>query len=116
MTNFAELSVDGPGRLCHVEARAPSIRWSRSMAMRCHGTFDGSEVVCQKTAASLFPKSRVRDVAGFIQARGRGGLYSTRCNGKIGRCNGRKTRYYKRDYSDVSINGSSSVICKITGE
>jgi hypothetical protein len=47
----------------------------------------------QKKAASLFPTSRVRDVAGFVLARDRGGLDSTRCNGKIGRCNGRKTRY-----------------------
>jgi hypothetical protein len=31
---------------------------------------------------------------------------STRCNGKIGRCNGRKTRSCKRDYSDVSSNDS----------
>jgi hypothetical protein len=29
-------------------------------------TIDGSEVVFQKKATSLFPKSRVRDVAGFI--------------------------------------------------
>jgi hypothetical protein len=41
---------------------------------------------------------------------------STRCNGKIGRCNGRKTRSCKRDYSDVSSNDSSSVIWKITRE
>jgi hypothetical protein len=41
-------------------------------------------------------------------------LDSTRCNGKIGRCNGRKTRSCKRDYSDVSSNDSSSVIWKIT--
>jgi hypothetical protein len=41
---------------------------------------------------------------------------STRCNGKIGRCNGRKTRSCKRDYSDVSTNYSSSVIWKITRE
>jgi hypothetical protein len=66
---------------------------------------DGSGVVCQKKAASLLPTSRARDVAGFIYARCRSGLDSTRCNGKIGRCNGRKTRYSKRDYSDVSVNG-----------
>jgi hypothetical protein len=40
----------------------------------------------------------------------------TRCNGKIGRCNGRRTRSCKRDYSDVSSNDSSSVIWKITRE
>jgi hypothetical protein len=39
-----------------------------------------------------------------------------RCNGNIGRCNGRKTGYSKRDYKDVSMNGSSSVIWKITRE
>jgi hypothetical protein len=55
-------------------------------------------------------------VAGFIQGIGRGGLDSTRCNGKIGRCSERKTMYSKRYYSDVSINGSSSVIWKITRE
>jgi hypothetical protein len=43
-------------------------------------------------------------------------LYSTRCNGKIGRCNGKKTRSSKRDFSDVSINDSSKVIWKITRE
>jgi hypothetical protein len=43
-------------------------------------------------------------------------LDSTRCNGKIGRCNGRKTRSCKRDYSYVSSNDSSSVIWKITRE
>jgi hypothetical protein len=43
-------------------------------------------------------------------------LDSTRCDGKIGRCNRRKTRYYKRDFSDVSINDSSSEIWKITRE
>jgi hypothetical protein len=43
-------------------------------------------------------------------------LDSTRCNGKIGRCNGKKTRSSKRDYSDVSINYSSSVTRKITRE
>jgi hypothetical protein len=43
-------------------------------------------------------------------------LDSTRCNGNIGRCNGRKTSCSKRDYSDVSFNGSSSVIWKITRE
>jgi hypothetical protein len=37
-------------------------------------------------------------------------LDSTRCNGKIGPCNGRKTRSFKRDNSDVSSNDSSSVI------
>jgi hypothetical protein len=55
-------------------------------------------------------------VAGFIKARGRAGLESKKFNGKIGRCNRRKTRYSKRDYSDVSINGTSSVILKITRE
>jgi hypothetical protein len=43
-------------------------------------------------------------------------LDSTRCNGKMGRCNGKKTRFSKRDYSDVSIDDSSSVIWKITRE
>jgi hypothetical protein len=43
-------------------------------------------------------------------------LDSTRCNGKLGRCNGRKTRSCKRDYSDVSSIDSSSVIWKITRE
>jgi hypothetical protein len=47
-------------------------------------------------------------VAGFIQARDRGGLDSTRCNGKIGRRNGKKTRSSKRDYTNVSITYSSS--------
>jgi hypothetical protein len=36
--------------------------------------------------------------------------------GRFGRCNGRKTRTYKRDYSDVSSTDSSSVIWKITRE
>jgi hypothetical protein len=36
-------------------------------------------------------------------------LDSTRCNGKIGRCS-------KKEYRDVSIIGSSSVISKITRE
>jgi hypothetical protein len=55
-------------------------------------------------------------VAGFIEAIDRGGLDSTRCNGKIGSYNAKKTRSSKRDYSDVSINDSSSVIWKITRE
>jgi hypothetical protein len=33
-----------------------------------------------------------------------------------GRCNGRKTRSSKRDYSDASMNDSSSLIWKITQE
>jgi hypothetical protein len=55
-------------------------------------------------------------VAGIIWARGRGGLDSTRSNGKIERCNRRQTRSSKRDYSDVSINDSSSVIWNIERE
>jgi hypothetical protein len=41
---------------------------------------------------------------------------STRCNGKIGRCDGNKKRTFKMDYSDVSSNDPSSVISKITRE
>jgi hypothetical protein len=43
-------------------------------------------------------------------------LDSTRCNGKIGSCNGRKTRSSKKNYSDLSVNDSSSVIRNITRE
>jgi hypothetical protein len=43
-------------------------------------------------------------------------LDSTRCNGKIGRCDGNKKRTFKMDYSDVSSNDSSIVISKITRE
>jgi hypothetical protein len=43
-------------------------------------------------------------------------LDSKRFNGKIGRCNGRKTRSCSWDYSDVSSNDSSSVIWNITRE
>jgi hypothetical protein len=53
---------------------------------------------------------------GFYRLEVEVGLDSTRCNGNIGRCNGRKTRLCKRDYSDVSSNDSSSVIWKITRE
>jgi hypothetical protein len=37
-------------------------------------------------------------------------LDSTRCNGKIGKCNGSKSRTCKRDYRDVSISELPSVI------